>query len=220
MTVSAARAVAVEIEGRALGHRYGRRTVFEGLEFRLAAPAVVIVAGPNGAGKSTLLRIMAGLLRPSAGTVRLEMDGQTLDDGGRRRHVGYAAPELHFYDEMTAAENLRFAAEARGDDAPAARVAESLERVGLAARAGDRVTELSSGMKQRLRLAFAILHRPAVLLLDEPGSHLDDAGRAVVRSLVTEWARERLVVLATNEESEKELGAKTIQLRHGLGSPA
>jgi heme exporter protein A len=88
-------------------------------------------------------------------------------------------------------------------------------------RARDRVTALSSGMKQRLRLAFAVLHRPPLLLLDEPGSHLDDEGRAVVERIVDEQARAGLVVIATNEPREWGLAAERIELRgHGLGHPA
>jgi heme exporter protein A len=93
-----------------------------------------------------------------------------------------------------------------------------LEEVGLGARLHDRVSVLSSGMKQRLRLAFALLHRPPLLLLDEPGSHLDEEGRDLVERIVAARAREGLVVIATNDEREWGLAAQRIELRGcGLG---
>jgi heme exporter protein A len=209
------------LEADGLMHRYGRRRGLDPLSFRVAAPGVVAVTGPNGSGKSTLLRIIAGLLRPTAGALSLALGGETLGPAARRLRVGFASPELAFYDEMSAAENLAFAAEARGLPGAAAAVGVALERVGLSARARDLVPELSSGMHQRLRIAFALLGDPALLLLDEPGSHLDDEGRATVARLVDEQAREGLVILATNDERETRLGTQRIELRRrGLGDPA
>src|SRR5438093_12028307 len=123
------------------------------------------VVGPNGAGKSTLLRILAGLLRPSEGSTTLKLGGAAIRARERRRWIGFAAPELAFYPELSVAENLGFAAEARGLTAVPEAVVGALDEVGLIGRAKDRVAALSSGMMQRLRLAFALLHRPAVLLL-------------------------------------------------------
>ena len=209
------------LEADDLTHRYGRRRGLDPLSFRVGAPGVVALTGPNGSGKSTLLRIIAGLLRPTAGTLSLALDGETLEPAARRLRVGFASPELSFYDELSAFENLAFAAEARGLGEAAAAVGRALERVGLSARAHDLVPELSSGMRQRLRLAFALLGGPALLLLDEPGSHLDDEGRATVARVVNEQAREGLVILATNDERETTLGTQRIELRRrGLGDPA
>ncbi|HEV2105380.1 MAG TPA: ATP-binding cassette domain-containing protein, partial [Candidatus Eisenbacteria bacterium] len=130
-------------------------------------------------------------------------------------------PELAFYEEMTAAENLAFAAETRGLADRDGAAGAALARVGLAARGGDRVAAYSSGMKQRLRLAFALLHGPALLLLDEPGSHLDAAGRGLVREVVRAHARTGLVVLATNDPEERALAERDIALGgRGLGDPA
>jgi ABC-type multidrug transport system ATPase subunit len=135
--------------------------------------------------------------------------------------VGYAGPELAFYDEMSVAENLRFVAETRGLRDAAGSVATALERVGLAVRAHDRADALSSGMKARLRLAFALLHRPRILLLDEPGSHMDEDGRQTLERIVKDEARHGLVVIATNEERERALAHRRIELRgSGLGPAA
>lgn len=210
----------VAIVARALAHRYGRARGLERTDFELSGPGVVAVTGVNGAGKSTLLRVLAGLLRPSDGDSEVRVDGQALSAAGRRRHIGYAAPDLAFYPEMSACENLCFAAEARGMAEPQAAAHAALERVGLASRADDRAGALSSGMTQRLRIASALLHRPSVLLLDEPGSHLDDAGRERLETVIAEAARTGLVLVATNDEREWRLARERIQLRgRGLGGP-
>jgi heme exporter protein A len=213
---------AVRVSGSKLTHRYGRRAtgVCE-LEFEFTAPGAVAVTGPNGSGKSTLLRILAGLLRPSAGATTVSVAGHDHAPARRRDVLGLAAPELSFYEEFSAAENLEFAAEARGMGSPSRAAGAALERVGLEGRSRDRVAVYSSGMKQRLRLAFALLHEPPILLLDEPGSHLDEAGREAVRDVVARHAARGLVLLATNDPEEIQLAARCLELRgHGLGDPA
>ncbi|MFM7231200.1 MAG: ATP-binding cassette domain-containing protein [bacterium] len=205
------RAVRVEAEG--LTHRYGRRrTHIHALSFAFDGPGAIAVTGPNGSGKSTLLRIVAGLLRPSAGRFALTLEGRALPPHGRRLAVGLATPDLSFYEEFSARENLAFVARAHGLADPARSASAALDEVGLAARADDRVAAYSSGMKQRLRIAFAVLHDPAVLLLDEPGSHLDDHGRGVVRAVVERHAARGLVLIATNDPAESALATRGVAL--------
>ena len=209
------------LDARELTHRYGRRTGLEPVSFSLSSPGVVAVTGANGSGKSTLLRIIAGLLRSTRGHLNLLLDGRDIPATERRGHVGYAAPELSFYDELSVEENLMFAAEARGMAGPSVAAAAAIGRVGMASRSRDRVPALSSGMKQRLRIAFALLHRPPVLLLDEPGSHMDDEGRATLADLVEQERHAGLVLIATNDEREWRLAEQRIELRgRGLGHPA
>jgi heme exporter protein A len=211
----------VVLEARNLLHRYGRRVGLEPVSFRARSPGVLAIRGANGSGKSTLLRILAGLLRPSEGETVLGVAGEVTPPSGRSRWVGYAAPDLAFYPELTVEENLRFGAEARGLEGAAEAVREALARVGLDSRAADRVSALSSGMGQRLRLAFALVHRPPVLLMDEPGSYLDEEGRRAWARLVDAERRGRLVVIATNEEREWTLADEAVELRgRGLGGPA
>lgn len=214
-------APAARIKGDAVSHRYGPRVALRPVSFEVASPGAVAVTGENGSGKSTLLRILSGLLRPTRGASTIEVGGVALPARERRHHVGLATPELSFYEEFTAEENLRFAAEARGLTNVQESVQDALVKTGLTPRAGDRVAAFSSGMKQRLRLAFAVLHRPPVLMLDEPGSHLDEEGRAVVERLVLDHSAAGLVVIATNDPQEIQLAQSRIQLSgRGLDHPA
>ena len=209
--------IAIGLVMRDVQHHYapGRGSAPASLSHRGAG--CVAVRGQNGSGKSTLLRMVAGLLRPTAGTLELTLDGRPVAADRRRDVVGLASPELSFYDELSVGENLAFVAGCRGLANRAAAVREALDRVGLSERAGDRVAALSSGMIQRLRLAFALLHRPPLLLLDEPGSHLDDAGRRVTDAIVAEHRAGGLVLIATNDEREGGIADTSVQLRGGLG---
>jgi heme exporter protein A len=211
----------VSLRATGLMHRYGRRVALQALDFEAASPGVIAVTGPNGSGKSTLLRIVAGLLRPSAGALAFEVGGEAVKPLERRHHVGLATPELAFYEEFTARENLAFLAETRGLAGAAAAIESALATVQLDGRAHDRVSDYSSGMKQRLRLASAILHRPPLLLLDEPGGHLDAEGRAVVEHIVHAESARTLVLLATNDPEEMRLAPKRIELSgRGLVGPS
>ena len=220
MTTSVA--TSVSVNGSALTHRYGRRaTGIIALEFSFDGPGAIAVTGPNGSGKSTLLRIMAGLLRPTEGSTGVVVSGRALAPDQRRRAIGLATPELSFYEEFTATENLCFAGETHGLPDPVRAAGQALDLVGLSPRAGDKVASYSSGMKQRLRLAFALVHEPPLLMLDEPGSHLDDAGRAAVRAVIARQAERGLVLIATNDPQEIQLAERALALHgRGLGDPS
>lgn len=165
-----------------LRRRFGRLAVLDGVSGAVAAGETLLVTGPNGSGKSTLLRCLSGLLAPDAGDILYLEDGAKLDPAERRRRVGLVAPDLAFYADLTVAENLDFFSRLRRV-APA-RGRELLARLGLPS---DRMAgALSSGMRQRLRWAWALLHRPRLLLLDEPFQNLDAAGEQAVRELLAE----------------------------------
>jgi heme exporter protein A len=162
--------------------RFGRLAVLTGVSGEVAAGQVLLVTGRNGSGKSTLLRCLAGLLLPDAGTIDYREGGRTLGIAERRRAIGLVAPDLALYGELTAGENLAFFSRLRGCEA--GHGSALLGRLGLPA---DRpAAALSSGMRQRLRWAWALLHRPRLLLLDEPFQNLDAAGLEVTRSLLAE----------------------------------
>ncbi|MEM8963228.1 MAG: ABC transporter ATP-binding protein [Acidobacteriota bacterium] len=161
---------------------FGRLRVLDGVSGTVSAGELLLVTGANGSGKSTLLRCLAGLLNPQSGEIVCRIDGEEVDIETRRRTVGWIAPDLAFYGVLSAIENLNFFAKLRGVDP--ARGSALLKRMGLPP--GRAAAALSSGMRQRLRWAFALLHRPPILLLDEPLQNLDAPGRAVVLELLGE----------------------------------
>ena len=190
--------------------RYGRRRLFEALTVSVTPGAPLAVVGANGSGKSTLLLVLAGVVAPTAGAVTLTVGGRAVPAAARPLAVGLVAPALHLYEPLTARENLSFLARARRLPAPAARVEAALDRVGLLDRADEPLGTFSTGMRQRMRIAAAVLHRPAVLLLDEPGATLDAAGRALVVGLVAEPGA--VVVVATNDPAEAALCPRRLTL--------
>jgi heme exporter protein A len=185
-----------------LGVRLGGRVIFEGLAFDWRPPGVVAVTGRNGAGKTTLLRVVAGLLRPGRGRLGWEDGGRALSPVEARGGLGFVSPEIGLYEDLSPLENLAFFAAARGLDWDEAAGLRWMDRLGLAGRGHDRLGGYSSGMKQRVKLAFAFQADPTLVLLDEPGSNLDRSGKDTLVGLVREAAREALVVVATNDPEE------------------
>ncbi len=169
---------------RGAGRRYGERAALRDVSLELAAGQTLVVFGPNGAGKTTLLRLLATLLRPHAGEVRVL--GSSLPDDGYavRGRIGFLGHDPLLYRELSGRENLRFHARLHAVANGTARVQAVLEAVGMQARADDPVAELSRGMVQRLAVARAVLHEPELLLLDEPLANLDPAAVAQVMPLI------------------------------------
>jgi heme exporter protein A len=196
-----------------VGHYFGSLLLFRRVSFAMEGGESLAVTGANGAGKSTLLRILAGVLRPKAGTVTLRADGQSVAPEAHPRHVGLVAPYLGLYETLTARENLTFLAQARRLPDSNSRIQSVLDRVGLADRADDPVAAFSSGMQHRVKYAAAILAEPPLLLLDEPSVTLDDAGRDLVDTIITEQQdRGGLVVVATNRPDEAGRHDRTLRI--------
>jgi heme exporter protein A len=170
------------IELRGLSRYFGERTALREVSLQVPAGATVAVLGRNGAGKSTLLRILASLLRPHSGEV--EVFGEPLPRRAFvvRGRVGLLAHEPLLYRELTARENLEYHARLHRIDAE--RVGEVLAAVEFERRADDPVRTLSRGMVQRVAICRAVLHRPSLLLLDEPRANLDPAASALVEPLI------------------------------------
>ncbi|MBV9798451.1 MAG: ABC transporter ATP-binding protein [Solirubrobacterales bacterium] len=170
------------IELRGLTRHFGERTALRGVSVRVAAGATLAVLGHNGAGKSTLLRILATLLRPHAGEVSIL--GEPLPRRGFavRAKLGLLAHEPLLYRDLSGWENLVYHARLHG--VGERRVEELLESVDMRRRAEDPVRLLSRGMVQRLAVCRAVLHKPALLLLDEPRASLDPAASELVEPLI------------------------------------
>jgi heme exporter protein A len=172
------------IDARSLARRFGSRWVLRGASLELACGEAAGLVGANGSGKSTLLRLLCTLLRPSAGGASIFGADVVRDADLVRASTGFFSPVAGVYDDLTALENLRFAAAMLGRSATEASAA--LERVGLGATAHDRVRGFSSGMLRRLALARLFLQSPRLLLLDEPYNNLDSAGIALVNDTIRE----------------------------------
>jgi heme exporter protein A len=179
---------------------FGERTALDGVSLELAAGATLVVLGPNGAGKTTLLRVLATLLRPTAGTARV-LGSELPEEAWRLRgRIGYLGHEPLLYRDLTGRENLAFHARLQGigRERAESRTAELLAAVGMERRADERVAELSAGMRQRLSICRCVLHEPELLLLDEPDSNLDEGGRELARALIGPGA-DRTRVLVTHD---------------------
>lgn len=184
-----------------LGKRYGDRWVFRGINFSLSAGDALVVLGRNGAGKSTLLKAIAGLVSATEGKV-------TLPEGDPRTTVALSALDMHVYAHLTVGEHLEFASKLRGIDNDRTLLA----KVGLEERTDQPAMELSSGMRARLKLALAIQAKPTLLLLDEPGAGLDEAGRQVLQEVCHEQIQRGCLLLATNDPLERRFGTLELEL--------
>jgi len=208
------------LEATGLVREYGPVVAVDGVDLALGEGEFLTVFGPNGAGKSSLLGMLAGALRPTRGSVRVR--GMPLDSGedGWRHRVGALSHEGFLYLQLTAEENLRFYGRLYGLTDLDERVGARLERVGLAARAGTRVRELSHGMRQRLALARALLHDPDLVLLDEPYTGLDPSAAGVLREVLAELrdGRRTVVMVTHNLGSGLELATRVaIQVEGRFG---
>jgi heme exporter protein A len=186
---------AIELVG--LRRDFGERTALAGIDLRVETGGSVAVLGPNGSGKSTLLRILAGLLRPTAGGVTVLGCDLPKETHRLRGRVGYLGHEPLLYRDLSPRENLELVAALHELEPQAAesRIGVLLDAVGMAGRAGDRVAELSAGMRQRIDICRAVLHEPELLLLDEPDAHLDPEARQRVAPLIAAGnGRTRVVV--------------------------
>jgi heme ABC exporter ATP-binding subunit CcmA len=172
--------------------------VLRGVDLQALPGTLQVILGPNGAGKTTLLRILAGLTRPTSGTVLVQ--GKALRHDSRvRRQIGLLSHQSLLYDDLTPLENLSFTARLYDLERPEPAARHALEAVGLSHRRDDPVRRLSRGMVQRVAIARALLHQPAILLLDEPFTGLDPvAAERLVRLLEEQLARGTAVVVVAH----------------------
>src|SRR6185437_2409199 len=212
-TASTSTGLAIELVR--LRRDFGERPALIGISARLEPGESLAVLGPNGSGKSTLLRILAGLLRPSGGEAsvlgcRLPKEAHRL-----RGRVGYLGHEPLLYRDLSPRENLDLVAALYGLDPAdsAKRIEVLLETVGMSRRGGDRVAELSAGMRQRVDICRAVLHEPELLLLDEPDAHLDAEARRLVEPLIGSRTGPTRVVVSHDREAATAGADALLELR-------
>jgi heme exporter protein A len=189
------------------------------LEISLALePGRYLLLGPNGAGKTTLLKLIAGLWRPSSGQIMYGGRDITELDGSYRREIALLTHELGMYEELSGLQNLALFGALYGLRWPRRRAMELLELVGLRFFAREPVRSYSQGMRQRLALAKALLHRPNVLLLDEPFAGLDLRGAELLQQILLEAVPEGGLLILTTHEPERgfELAQRFLYLERGV----
>lgn len=191
---------------------FNRRVIFEGIRDCLRGNDALAITGRNGSGKSTLVKIVAGVLSPNAGSVGYEYKGLRIEPKDFFRHVGFVAPYLQLYDEFSGYENLILSARIRALKPPSQMYERLLEYVGLRSSKDDFVRTYSSGMKQRLKYAFALLHQPPLLILDEPAANLDSEGVSMVRQVMDQHRRDGVLVVATNDPDDVKYFDRVINL--------
>lgn len=201
------------VEAIKINKTFGRRLVFSDINFRLNKPGIFGIAGPNGSGKSTLVKIIAGLLSSTKGKITHKNSEKEIIPEKLHNHIGFVSPYLVLYEEFSAWENLNYLSKIRGITFDKDYAKDLLERFLLYNRRNDLVKTYSSGMKQRMKFIFALIHHPELLIFDEPTSNLDDEGKKLVYNIINDKSKENLLIIASNDKSDLELCSEVLDLK-------
>lgn len=188
------------MEARKLVKSFGKNVVLKGVDLTILPGDRFFLFGPNGAGKTTLVKVLSGLQKADSGEVRLFGMSMERDTEGIRARIGVLSHDPYLYGELSAMENLEFFGDLYQVQDPTARAKEMLKDVGLYARAHDRVSTFSRGMKQRLGLGRALLHDPDLVFLDEPYTGLDMRASVTLERMVREKSEEGKAFLAITHD--------------------
>jgi heme exporter protein A len=205
----------IELKCNGLGKHFGNKTIFSNLSFKLISTQSLVVIGRNGTGKSTLLKILATLIKPDSGKYSISIDGVEIERSKFFNHIGMLAPYINMYDELTGYENLMLFSKLRNSNSTKYyenKILDLLNKVNLYTKRNEYFRNYSSGMKQRLKLAFAIQHSPSILLLDEPRTNLDAEGINIVYNIIEEQKKSGIVVIATNDSDDIALCSNKINI--------
>lgn len=200
------------VEAFDLNKSFGRRLIFNDLQFKFDKSGVYGISGPNGSGKSTLVKIIAGIIGASKGKIVHKLSEKEISEENLHDYIGFVSPYLVLYEEFSTYENLKLFAEIRGISFNKERIDYLLNKFLLYKRKDDLLKTYSSGMKQRVKYIFALMHSPQLLILDEPTSNLDDEGKNSVYELVREEGQKNIVLIASNEKHDLELCSDIVYL--------
>ncbi len=197
-----------------LSKNYNGKIVFKNLNINLIEKSSLAINGRNGSGKSTLLKVISHLIRCDKGKIELIINKQRITKEEFYYNIGFFAPYINLYDEFSGWENLEFFYDLKviNKKNKEEEIKYLLDKVGLYKRKNDLIRNYSSGMKQRLKLAFAILNNPPLLLMDEPRTNLDEDGVSVVYKIAKEQISRGILILATNEKEDNEICDNSINI--------
>ncbi|MFC2083627.1 ATP-binding cassette domain-containing protein [Bacteroidota bacterium] len=191
---------------------FGRRLVFKKINYSFRSGKIYGIAGPNGSGKSTIAKIIAGVLSPTKGIIIYKIDDKKIVTEKIHNHIGFVSPYLVMYEEFSAKENLNYFQKIRGKSVDNEKIEYWLNEFELYDRRDDLVKGFSSGMKQRLKLIFSFIHDPEFVVLDEPTSNLDNAGKEKVCNIIKDKFEHKLIILASNENNDLSLCGEILEL--------
>ena len=201
-----------KVIGDQISHKFNKRTIFSNISFAVESCCSLVLIGPNGSGKTTLVKIICRLLRPTSGKLLIYQDSQVTDSHRLYSTVGLVGPYLQLYNNLTALENYTFFSRIRGLPVDVNFFRELMRQFGLKGREMDELRTYSSGMLQRAKYVMALIHRPEILILDEPTSNLDEEGVKIVYELIQKQRKDKILILATNEPEEFKFGDEQIVL--------
>ncbi len=211
MSASAQKGIGIPILSvNSLSKSFNNKTVFKDLSFEVKQGMSLAITGKNGSGKSTLLKIICGLLSPNTGQTQLLFSGKVYGSNEIYKFTGFSAPYLNLYDELTGYENLELAAKLRGTGIK--NIIKLINRFELSESSKLLCKNYSSGMKQRLKLAFSLLCDPFILLFDEPTTNIDESGILIFKKIIEEHRSKKIIIIATNDKSETGLCENTLNV--------
>ncbi|MFH2036138.1 MAG: ABC transporter ATP-binding protein [Candidatus Zixiibacteriota bacterium] len=191
---------------------FGRRKIFENINFSIVKGDSIAIIGPNGSGKTTMLSLLLGLSYPTKGKVIYSENNKPLNFEAFRRKLSLVAPYYSLYDSLSGSENLSFFAKIDGIRLSNDKIKTLLTKVGLSGRGDDFVSAYSTGMKQRLKYAVSLIREPEIMILDEPTANLDSDGKKIVSHVIEEYRSRAIIIIATNEKEEYSLAGQVCQL--------
>jgi heme exporter protein A len=201
------------VEAIELNKTFGRRLIFNGINFKYDESGVFGISGPNGSGKSTLVKIIAGLISPTKGKIIHKNSDNEIIPEKLHNHIGFVSPYLVLYEEFTAWENLNIFSKIRKISFDKDYAKGLLSRFLLYNRRDDLVKTYSSGMKQRMKFIFALIHNPELLIFDEPTSNLDDEGKNSVYGIIKDKSKESIIIIASNDKADLDLCPEILDLK-------
>ncbi len=199
----------VEIVCNKLSKSFSGKSIFKNLDLKISAKESLTVTGRNGTGKSTLIKVLAGLLLQSKGSISINENNVSLRRENWFAKTGLLSPYFNLYDELTGFENLdffyRLKSDVKEENENPETVNSLLQEVNLFDKRNEQVKNYSSGMKQRLKLAFAVINKPDILFMDEPRSNLDKYGIEIMNRIAIKHKERGILIIATNDEEDKQL---------------